>query len=132
MVGLFFLPDTSCHDGDESAVGDRGASSFASIVRRLRVRGGRALDPDEKKFDRFDLAERLYIALYRVDGDDRGALRFFDVADNPPRVGAPDAAATVTLGEWVAEVRRLVDLRNSTSIEWAVLTEEMDSDEVDD
>lgn len=43
MVGLLFLPDTACHDGDENAVGDRGASSFASIVRRLRVRSGRAL-----------------------------------------------------------------------------------------
>src|SRR5689334_22387332 len=42
MVALFFLPVDACDDGDESARKDRGVSSFASIVRRLRHRQGRA------------------------------------------------------------------------------------------
>src|SRR5262245_51314612 len=84
MVALFFLPIDACDDGDVSASSDKGASSFASVVRRLRHRQGRAIDPNERSFDRFDLAEKLYVALYEPIGDEtRGWLRFFDVANNP-------------------------------------------------
>ncbi len=49
---------------------------------------------------------------------------------DPPRNGIPPASATLSLGELAAEIKRLVDERNSTGIEWATLTEEID--EVDE
>jgi hypothetical protein len=131
IVAIMFLPDTACLDGNPDSTSDvHGPSSFASIVRRLRVRTGRALNPDEKRFDRYDLTERLYVGLYRYDGPDRGALRFFDVMHDPPRTGIPPASATLSLDQLTSEIEKLVDERNSTGIEWATLTEEID--DVDD
>jgi hypothetical protein len=128
IVAIMFLPDSACLDGNPTSTSDvQGPSSFASIVRRLRVRTGRALNPDEKRFDRYDLTERLYVGLYRYDGSDRGALRFFDVMDDPPRNGVPSESATLSLDELVAETKRLVDERNRTGIEWATLTEEIEN-----
>ena len=62
---------------------------------------------------------------YRYDGPDRGALRFFDVMQDPPRNGIPAAVATLSLDQLVTEIEQLVNQRNSTGIEWATLTEEM-------
>lgn len=127
IAAIMFLPDNACLDGNPDSTSDvQGPSSFASIVRRLRVRTGRAVNPDEKRFDRYDLTERLYIGLYRYDGPDRGALRFFDVMHDPPRNGFPADPATVSLDQLVAEIKKLVDERNSTGIEWATLTEEIE------
>jgi len=133
MVAILFLPDAACLDGNPASTSDvLGPSSFASIVRRLRVRTGRAIDPDEKRFDRFDLAEKLYVALYRAEGDERGLVRFFDVSRDPPRNGYPSDEATLSLAELVAEMKRLVDLRNSAGIEWATLTEEIEEQSDDE
>lgn len=126
MVALFFLPVDACDDGDDAAVGDRGVSSFASIVRRLRVRQGRSLDADERSFDRFDLAEKLYVGLYEyADPGVRGWLRFFDVADNPPRNGRPTSLRT--LDELGAEIASLVDRRNTAGFDWAVAAAEAEA-----
>lgn len=127
IVAVLFLPDSACLDGNPSSTSDvTGPSSFASIVRRLRVRTGRALDPDEKRFDRFDLTERLYVALYRYDGPERGTLRFFDVLQNPPRNGAPPDSITLSLDELVAEIQTIVSTRNESGVEWSTLTEEIE------
>lgn len=127
IVAIMFLPDSACLDGNPESTSDvQGPSSFASIVRRLRVRTGRALNPDEKRFDRYDLTERLFIGLYRYEGPDRGGLRFFDVMRDPPRNGIPPTSSMLSLDELAAEIKRLVDERNSTGIEWATLTEEID------
>jgi len=132
VVALFFLPVDACFDGDDAKASDtHGVSSFASIVRRLRVRTGRSLDPDDKRFERFDLTERLYVALYDYDGEDRGALRFFDVMKNPPRTGLPSSSDTLTLSELMAAIVGDVRTRNSTGIEWAVLAEEGELDEAE-
>ena len=126
IVAIMFIPDSACLDGNPESTSDvQGPSSFASIVRRLRVRTGRALNPDEKRFDRYDLTEQLYIGLYRYDGPARGALQFFDVMQDPPRNGMPAQSTTLSLSELVAEIKKLVDERNSTGIEWATLTEEI-------
>lgn len=128
IVAILFLPDIACTDGNPSSTSDfLGPSSFASIVRRLRVRTGRALDPDEKRFDRFDLTERLYIGLYRYEGPDRGAIRFFDVQENPPRNGPPARSSTLDMNELVEAIQMLVDRRNESGIEWAALTDEITS-----
>jgi len=126
IVAVMFVPDNVCDDGNPNSTSDtQGPSSFASIVRRLRVRTGRAINPDEKRFDRYDLTERLYLGLYRYSGEERGALRFFDVMTDPPRNGHPTDSATLTLGELVEEVARLVNERNSSGIEWATLADEI-------
>jgi hypothetical protein len=133
MVALFFLPVDACDDGDESASQDRGASSFASIVRRLRHRQGRAIDPDERSFDRYDLAEKLYVALYEPeDPDSRGLLRFFDVANNPPRTGPPSENSTLTLDEIAGHIRDLVRRRNTAGFDWEVAVAESEAQDEDE
>ncbi len=134
MVALLFVPLTVCDDGDRDSTSDtRGVSSFASIVRRLRVRTGRALDPDERRFDRFDLTEKLFVGLYEYDDPNRrGELRFFDVQDNPPRTGRPSTDMTMDLDTLVGTLAELVTSRNSTGIEWAVLAEESELDDLSD
>jgi hypothetical protein len=127
IVAILFLPDAACLDGNPQSTSDvQGPSSFASIVRRLRVRTRRSLDPDEKRFERYDLTERLYVGLYRYEGDDRGALRFFDVLDDPPRNGIPPESATFTLNDLVEVIQKLVKKRNDTGIEWSTLTDEIE------
>lgn len=134
VVAIMFMPLSSCDDGDPTKSSDtQGVSSFASAVRRLRVRTGRALDPDEKRFDRFDLTERLYVGLYEYDDlRNRGSLRFFDVQENPPRSGRPSDASTRSLHQIVDDIKGLVDFRNTSGIEWATLTEEAELDEQGD
>jgi hypothetical protein len=130
VVAVMFVPDSACLDGNPQSASDvQGPSSFASIVRRLRVRTGRAVNPDEKRFDRFDLTERLYIGLYRYEGEHRGALRFFDVMNDPPRNGLPPEESTLSLDEFVSKIKKLVDDRNNVGIEWATLTEELQESE---
>lgn len=134
IVAIMFVPDSACFDGNPKSTSDvQGPSSFASAVRRLRVRTGRAINPDEKRFDRYDLTERLYIGLYRYEEPERGALRFFDVMKDPPRNGMPPEAATLTLDQLVTEIKELVDERNRMGIEWATLTQELEEiEEVQD
>lgn len=134
VVAIIFMPLRTCDDGDPTKTSDRqGVSSFASAVRRLRVRTGRSLDPDEKRFERFDLTERLYVGLYEYDDpSERGSVQFFDVDENPPRNGRPSNSATKTLQQLIDEIKALVDDRNSSGIEWATLTEEAELDEQGD
>jgi hypothetical protein len=124
----------ACDDGDESASQDKGASSFASIVRRLRHRQGRAIDPNERTFDRFDLAEKLFVALYEpADEESRGWLRFFDVSQNPPKTGRPVESALLDLDGLANSVKKLVTQRNTAGFDWetAVAETELDESEED-
>lgn len=133
MIAVMFMPLNACDDGDPEKPPDRGVSSFASAVKRLRVRTGRALDPDEKRFDRFDLTEHLYIGLYEYENKEtRGSLRLFNVMDDPPRTGRPHDGMTKSLTELISEIQSLVDTRNTSGIEWAVLGNEAALDEQGD
>lgn len=132
MVAVMFVPIDSCDDGKpEAKAAAAGASSFASMVQRLRLRTGRSVNPDEKRFERYDLAEKFYLALYEPDGENRGWVRFFDVDQPPPRVGRPNDSLLVSLDELAVEIKALVDARNSLGTEWAALKEETESDEDD-
>lgn len=133
MVALFFLPVDACDDGDEAAPQDRGASSFASIVRRLRHRQGRAINPDERSFDRFDLAEKLYVALYEPDAaGSRGWLRFFDVSNNPPRAGRPSEGSLLELDALTQQIRELVSQRNTAGFDWEAAVAETEAEPDDE
>lgn len=109
LVGLMFAPLPVCDDGK------REPSSFAHMVMTFRSRAGR-LGHDDKRFDRF---EAFYIGLYERDGDQRGRVRFFDVAKKPPRNGRPKQVDTITLPELVQTIGNLVDARNTKDVEWA-------------
>ena len=108
LIGLMFVPMVACTDGEHDH------SSFAHMVATFRNRTGRD-GHDDKRFDRF---EAFYIGLYEADGDRRGQVRFFDVRNNPPQNGKSRREDTLTFEALTAEVRRLVDRRNSKGIEW--------------
>jgi hypothetical protein len=132
MIAIMFVPESACLDGDASATSnDKGVSSFASMVRRLRVRTGRSLDPDDKRFERYDLTERLYIGLYKHEGPERGSVGFFDVKNAPPKTGVP-TTGLLTLPQLIDEIKSLEHERNSTGIDWEVLTDEATEDEPGD
>ena len=76
MVGVLFLPFDSCTDGRKG-----NPSSFGSWVRHLRPYVGR-VEPE----DDIGLFEKIYVALYEVDGSE---LRFFDVDSDPPKNTKP-------------------------------------------
>ena len=91
-------------------------SSFAHHVGTLSKRAGRGKRPvygaEERAYvdfgaddPRHDLFERVFRGLYEADGLERGAVRFFDVGDAPPRSGRPTNAMTLSFDELVGEIR---------------------------
>ena len=129
LFALMFMPITSCDDGDPTAARDEMKSSFAHAVLTLRQRTGRA-DADDR---RTDLFEKVYIGLYEVDGRRRGAVRFFDVQNAPPRNGRPPAGNTLSFRQLLDEIERVVAARNQTEPVWGeaevVVDEELDERE---
>jgi hypothetical protein len=112
MVGIFFLPLGSCNDKGS----DRGPSSFANAVIKLRARTGRLDATMAAHAARCDAA---FVALYSL-GDtsfDRGLVRFLDVTTDPPKRGRPKVEMTFSLAEMVD---RVVDAATHRSaVTWA-------------
>lgn len=115
--GIMFLPFRSCDDG----AADK--SSFAHAVVTFRPRTGRV-----KPSDPHQQFERFFIGLYESEGEKRGEVWFFDVADKPPRRGRPKRidptkgqhrTGLLTLEEMVGEVVKAYGIRNQRYIEWA-------------
>jgi len=100
MVGIFFLPLASCSDKT-----DRGNSSFANTVVKLRARTGRLDAALAAHASRCDAA---YVALYALGteakGYKAGIVRFLNVFESPPRRGRPLIGATLSLTEMVEEI----------------------------
>ena len=130
LVGLMFEPYEICQDGDPSKASDTAKSSFAHHVGVLSKRAGRgrravyggvagayvdygAEDP------RHDLFERVFIGLYEQRGPDRGAVRFFDVEDAPPRNGRPSEKATLSFDDLIGVIETEVNRRNRFAPTWA-------------
>jgi hypothetical protein len=130
LVGLMFEPLEICDDGDPGRTSDTAKSSFAHHVSVLSKRSGRgrravygagpgayvdygAQDP------RYDLFERVFIGLYEQHGENRGAVRFFDVETPPPRNGRPPAEATIDFDKLVETITAEVDRRNKFAPAWA-------------
>ena len=138
LIGMMFEPWTTCDDGN-SERGDAGKSSFAHHVATLSKRSGRGkrrvYGTDEGAYvelgaedPRYDLFERVFIGLYEPEGPERGAVRFFDVEEAPPRTGRPMADMTTSFVELVAEVRAEVERRNRRAPTWADVAQADDTD----
>ena len=122
MVGVLFLPFDSCDDAKKT-----NPSSFGSWVRHLRPYCGRS-SPDGET-DRF---EKMFIALYEPNG---AALRFFDVASDPPKSGRPKmdgelygsdsrASRLLTYEEYLDDIHQCYLERNHAEFRWADGVEE--------
>jgi hypothetical protein len=118
MIGVLFLPFDSCAD----AKGNDTSSSFGSWVRHLRPYAGRAEHHDEQ-----DRLEKIYIALYELDGS---ALSFFDIEADPPKNACPPstgdqyasdgrARRLFSYEEFLDAVYRAYLRRNSLEFKWA-------------
>jgi hypothetical protein len=112
LIGLFVLPEES------AMIFSRGnnPSSFAKWVRRLRFRAGR-----EKPDDRNELFERIYIGLYKSEGEQAGEIRFFDVMNQPPIRGLP-RSNLLSLRGLTSEIRALFQARNNPPFEFGEAT----------
>ena len=109
MIGVLWLPFDSCNDGKKD-----NPSSFGSWVRHLRPYAGRKSAGDDA--DRF---ERIYIGLYKPDGN---ALGFFDIEADPPKNGRP--RSLLTYREFLLAVYREYLHRNHADFKWADGAEE--------
>jgi len=113
MAGVLFLPIESVQDKTE-----KGNSSFANTVKKLRERTGR-LDPSlAGQAPRCDAS---FVALYvhggEPEGIARGACRFLDVQQPPPRRGLPKIVTTIDLKSMVQEIVRRATY--SSNEDWA-------------
>lgn len=117
MIGVLFLPLDSCDDAIKN-----DPSSFGSWVRHLRPHTRRREPEDDN--DRF---EKLYVALYDVDGTE---LRFFDVECDPPKKGRPPVEGTLlapdgrvrralSYAEFLFSCRAAYQRRNDVAFQWA-------------
>ncbi len=130
LVGLMFEPVTITQDGNPATKVARGQSSFAHHVAVLSKRAGRGRRPVQGAGDsawvdlgaddpRYDLFERVFIGLYEPEGDQRGAVRFFDVATPPPRTGPPPESATLSFEQLIEVIAGEVRARNRLAPTWA-------------
>lgn len=110
LIGCLFLPIDACDDG---GAGDRATSSFAHAVVTLRKRTGRQVPTDPA-----ELFERIFVGLFELEGGARGAVRFFDVAMPPPRVGRPRQVDTVSLRAVIDQIRAVEQARNERAPVW--------------
>jgi hypothetical protein len=135
LVALMFEPLEICDDGDPSRSSDTAKSSFAHHVSVLAKRGGRgrrtiyggapgAFVDYGAQDSRYDLFERVFIGLYEQHGNDRGAVRFFDVETPPPRNGRPSTDATIGFDELIETIKSEVDRRNESAPAWAEADDE--------
>ena len=117
LAALLFVPADAAEDAGKGKPGavDAGVSSFGACVRYFRTRGGRhEVDEDPERFERF------FVCLYWHDGNERGKVRCFDVANAPPKARFPTDQETLSLEDAVAEIRATYDLRNTgPAFEWA-------------
>jgi len=113
VVGVFFLP--------LDAVSDRQRqSSFARTVGSLRARTGRLDFSLPTQLNRLDWSiVALYVPEGAAGGPPRGAVRYFDVTTDPPRVGRPKIETTMTLDEVVGRIAADYQTDAGQLVKWA-------------
>jgi hypothetical protein len=111
MVGIFFLPVESTDDKKSKA----SMSSFAHTVIKLRGRTGRLDVALGGQSTRCDVS---FVGLYAIgnEGLTRGAIRFFDTSNPPPKRGRPRLTDTLSLSQLVADI--IARATFSTKVEW--------------
>jgi len=121
LVAIYFLPLAAAVDKR----GPASPSSFARTVEHLRSRTGRL---DVSLASQYPKADMAFVALY-VPGDSepdydyvdtmaRGAVRYFDVGENPPQRGRPRLPTTTSLTDVVSSVGERYRSEGG-AIEWA-------------
>ncbi len=111
LVAVLFAPDETCDDGNPASKSDRQSPPSPTPRPRLRsgpgVASGQSWAPERARTSTSapTTANRALrarvIGLYEQSGDDRGAVRFFDVEQPPPYNGRPTDAQTLSFdGLW--------------------------------
>jgi hypothetical protein len=98
VVGVFFLPLDATMDRPKR-------SSFERAVANLRSRTGRIDFTLPTQLNRLDWSVvGLYVPVDVKGGPRRGVVRYFDVHQDPPRVGRPRLPLTLTLDAVIAKI----------------------------
>lgn len=118
LAAIMFQPLEIC-DGAASGKQSSFAHHVDTLVKRtgrgrrpIRGVGARAYVDYGGEDTRLELFERVWIGLYESTGPKRGAVRFFDVEQDAPRLGRPDDALTIDLATLVKTITADVDRRN--------------------
>lgn len=131
LAAIMFQPLEIC----DAAVNGK-KSSFAHHADTLAKRTGRGRRPIHGVGDgayvdyggedtRLELFERVWIGLYESAGPDRGAVRFFDVEKEAPRLGRPGDALTIDLSTLVSSITADVVRRNRKAPDLATETDDV-------
>ena len=107
LCAVVFLPLDACDDGGKAA-----PSSFGQAIQIFRRRAGR-----EKPVDDPTLFERILVGLYYSRVDHFGRVAFFDVMDDPPRLGKPRVLKSFK--ESIDAITDAFHSRNKTKFRWA-------------
>ncbi|MFO1417064.1 MAG: hypothetical protein U1E83_00200 [Methylotetracoccus sp.] len=102
LIGLFFLPHESVIPRVKG-----NPSGFARWVNKLRERAGR-----DRTDSAHELFERIFVAPYVKQGDQRGAVAFFDVDKMPPLYGYPGDDDLLDLSKMLEEIQAIYNARN--------------------
>lgn len=111
LIGVLFLPESSCTDGGKGEMDEAGISSFGKAVQYFRNRADRQFPGDDP-----ELFERFFIGLYARQP---ARIRFFDVMTPPPRNRKLRTSEGLTLERVLAEIRDTYDRRNKLKFDWA-------------
>lgn len=104
-----FIPVDCCSDGLKG-----NPSSFGQSIKVFRSRSQRSA-PEESH----NLFEKLFVGAYAFEGEEKGNVWFFDVANAPPINGIPVERSRLSFEELVAAIRDAYDARNNPPFEWA-------------
>jgi hypothetical protein len=102
LIAVVFLPADSCEDGRRG-----NPSSFGHAVKTFRFRAQR-----KRASDSSSLFEAIYIGLYEPADARRGAVRFFDVEQAPPKNGRPDDSKLISFSKLIERIAQIYDRRN--------------------
>ena len=111
LVGVLFLPESSCDDGGAGSGEEAGVSSFGKAVHYFRHRADRQSPADDP-----ETFELFFIALYSRES---ASAKFFDVMKAPPRNRRLRDAEGVSFEGFLDEIRRTYDRRNKLTFDWA-------------
>jgi hypothetical protein len=107
LCAVVFIPLDACDDGKRSS-----PSSFGQAIQIFRHRSGR-----EKPSDDPTLFEQIVIGLYDAGAHDFGKVAFFNVMDDPPKIGRPKGLKSFR--DAIKIVVDAYDDRNKTKFRWA-------------